>query len=62
MFLMMSMRIKTSYWTLLAALLFTINTIYWYWKYSNDVIGIIIFGFAAVVFYIATVGNWKSGN
>ena len=56
------MKIKTSQWTLLAAIIFTINTIYWYWKYPEDAVGIIIYAVAAVVFYIATVGNWKSGN
>ncbi|MHA2040031.1 MAG: hypothetical protein ACW98X_26765 [Promethearchaeota archaeon] len=56
------MKIKTSRWTLLAAIIFTINTIYWYWKHPLDTVGIIIYLIAAVVFYIATIGNWKSGN
>jgi len=56
------MKIKTSRWTLLAAILFTINTIYWYWKHSSDIVGIILFGLAAIIFYIATIGNFKSGN
>jgi hypothetical protein len=56
------MKIKTSRWTLLAAIIFTFNTLYWYWKHLEDAVGIIIFAAAAVVFYIATVGNWKSGN
>jgi len=56
------MKIKTSRWTLLAAILFTINTVYWYLKYPNDYIGIILFGLAAIIFYISTFGNWKSGN
>jgi len=56
------MKIKTSQWTLLAAILFTINTFYWYWKNPDDLVGIIIFASAAVLFYIGTFGNWKSGN
>jgi len=59
---MVIMKIKTSRWTLLAAIIFTINTIYWYWKYPDDTIGIVIYAIAAIIFYIATVGNWKSGN
>ena len=58
----MTMKIKTSRWTLLAAIIFTINTIYWYWKHQNDMVGLIIFSTSAIIFYIATVGNWKSGN
>ena len=58
----MAIKIKTSRWTLLAAIIFTINTIYWHWKYPEDTVGIIIYAIAAVIFYIATVGNWKSGN
>ncbi len=56
------MKIKTSYWTFLAAIIFTINTAYWYWKYPDDTVGIIIYLVAAIIFYIATIGNWKSGN
>ena len=56
------MQLKTSRWTLLAAVLFTINTIYWYWKHPDDIIGIVIYAVAAIVFYLATIGNWKSGN
>jgi hypothetical protein len=56
------MDIKTSRWTLLAAIIFTINIFYWYWKHPDDIIGIIIFLIAAIIFYIATIGNWKSGN
>ena len=56
------MKIKTSRWTLLTALIFTITTIYYYWKHPDDIVGIIIFAVAAIIFYIATVGNWKSGN
>ena len=56
------MKIKTSRWTLLAAILFTINTIYLYWKTPEDTVGIIIFSVTAIIFYIATIGNWKSGN
>jgi hypothetical protein len=56
------MKIKTSRWTLLAAIIFTINTFYWYWKYPDDIVGIIIYSIAAIIFYVATIGNWKSGN
>ena len=56
------MNIKTSRWTLLAAILFTINAVYWAWRYSDDVVGLFIYSLAAGLFYIATVGNWKSGN
>jgi len=56
------MKIKTSFWTLLAAILFTINTGYWYWNHPDDLIGLLLFGLAAIIFYIATLGNWKSGN
>jgi len=56
------MKIKTSIWTLLAAILFTINSGYWFWKYPDDLVGIIIFSLAAIIYYIATIGNWKSGN
>jgi hypothetical protein len=56
------MKIKTSTWTLLTAIIFSITTLYYYWKHSDDIIGIIIFSIATIIFYIATVGNWKSGN
>jgi len=56
------MKIKTSSWTFLAAILFTFNTIYWYWKHPDDIIGLILFGVAAIIFYISTIGNFKSGN
>ena len=56
------MKIKTSRWTLFAAIIFTINTFYWYWRHSDDFVGIIIYSIAAIIFYIATIGNWKSGN
>ena len=56
------MKIKTSRWTLLAAILFTINSVYWYWNHPDDIVGIILFSISAIIFYIATVGNWKSGN
>lgn len=56
------MKIKTSRWTLLAAILFTINTVYWYWRYPEDWIGVVIFSIATIIFYIVTIGNWKSGN
>ena len=56
------MKIKTPQWTFLAAIIFTINTIYWYWKHPNDLVGLIIFSISAIIFYIATVGNWKSEN
>jgi uncharacterized membrane protein YhhN len=56
------MKIKTSRWTLLAAIIFTINSFYWYWKHLGDTIGIILYSIAAIIFYIATIGNWKSGN
>jgi len=56
------MKLKTSFWTLLAALLFTINTVYWYWKHPDDIVGLVLFGLAAIFFYIATLGHWKSGN
>jgi hypothetical protein len=57
-----NMKIKTSIWTLIAAILFTINTIYFYLKYPEDTVGVIIFSIATICFYIATIGNWKSGN
>jgi hypothetical protein len=56
------MNIKTSRWTLLAAIIFTINIFYWYWKYPDDTIGIFIFSVAAGLFYVASIGNWKGGN
>jgi hypothetical protein len=56
------MKIKASLWTLLAAIISTINTIYWYWKYPDDNVGLILFGSAAIIFYISTIGNYKSGN
>jgi hypothetical protein len=56
------MKIKTSRWTLLSAILFTINTIYYYLRSPEDTVGIIIFSITAIIFYIATIGNWKSGN
>jgi len=56
------MEIKTSRWTFLAAIIFTINAFYLYWKHLEDNVGIIIYSIAAIIFYIATIGNWKSGN
>lgn len=57
-----NMKVKIWMWTLLSALLFTVNTIYYFWRNPEDTIGIIIFSIAAILFYIATLGNWKSGN
>jgi predicted membrane channel-forming protein YqfA (hemolysin III family) len=54
------MYIKPSRITLLAAILFTINSIYWYWKHPSDVIGIIIYSIAAILFYIVSIGYWKN--
>jgi hypothetical protein len=56
------MKIKTSRWTFLAAIIFTINTLYWYLNHPEDTIGIILFSISTIIFYIATVGNWNSGN
>ena len=56
------MKIKTSMWTLFAAILFTINTLYLAWRTPDDTVGIIIFSIATIIFYISTIGNWKSGN
>jgi hypothetical protein len=56
------MKIKTSLWTLLAAIIFTITTMYWYLNHPEDTAGIVIYSIAAIIFYIATIGNWKSGN
>ena len=56
------MKIKTSRWTLLSAILFTITTVYYYWKNPGDTVGIIIFSLSTLFFYIATIGNWKNGN
>jgi hypothetical protein len=56
------MIIKTSRWTLLAAVIFTINSFYWYWKHPEDTVGFIIYLIASIIFYIASFGNWKSGN
>ena len=56
------MKIKTSIWTLVAAILFTVNTVYLYLRDPEDTVGVIIFSIATVCFYIATIGNWKSGN
>jgi hypothetical protein len=56
------MKMKASPWMLLSAIIFTITTIYWYTKYSEDKIGIIIFAVASILFYIGAIGNWKSGN
>ena len=57
-----NMNVKTSIWTLLAAIIFTINSFYWYWKHPDDFIGIILYSIAAIIFIIATIGNWKNGN
>jgi len=54
------MKIKTWIWTLLAAILFTISTLYLYWRTPEDTIGIIIFSIATIFFYIATIGNCMS--
>ena len=56
------MNIKTSRWTLLAAIIFTFNTIYLYWRTPDDLVGIIIFLTATIIFYISTLGNLKNGN
>jgi hypothetical protein len=56
------LKMKIWMWTLLSAILFTINTLYYYWRNPEDTVGIIIFSLAAILFYIATFGNWKSGN
>ena len=57
-----NIKIKTSRLTLLAAIIFTINTAFWYWKYPDDTIGIVIYSIAAIILYIASIGNWISGN
>jgi hypothetical protein len=57
-----NLKIKIWMWTLLSAVLFTVNTIYYYLKHSEDTVGIFIFSIAAILFYVATIGNWKSGN
>lgn len=54
------MKIKISRWTLLAAIIFTINTAYWYCKHPDDTVGIIIYSVAAIIFYIVKIGNCKS--
>jgi len=59
---MINMNIKTSRWTLLSAIFFTITTVYYYWKNPDDTVGIILFSLATIFFYIATIGNLKSGN
>jgi hypothetical protein len=56
------MKIKTWMWTLIAAILFTINTLYLAWRTPEDTVGIIIFSFATIFFYISTIGNWKNRN
>ncbi len=56
------LKMKIWMWTLLSAILFTINTVYYYWRSPEDTVGIIIFSLAAILFYVATIGNWKSGN
>jgi len=56
------MKIKTSLVTLCTALLFTVTTGYWYWKHPKDIIGIAIFLIAALIYYIITIGTWKSDN
>ena len=56
------MKTKTSRWALFSAIIFTINTFYWYWKHHDDTVGIILYSITAIIFYIVTVGNWKSGN
>jgi hypothetical protein len=47
---------------IICRILFTINSIYWYWKHPNDTVGIIIYSIAAIIFYVATIGNWKGGK
>jgi len=56
------MKMKASPWLFSAAIIFTINTIYWYIRHQDDTIGIIIYAVVSVLFYIGAIGNWKSGN
>ena len=56
------MTIKTWMWTLIAAILFTINTVYLYLRTPEDTVGLLIFSTATILFYIITIGNWKSGH
>jgi len=54
------MKIKISRWALLAVIIFTINTVYWYCKHPDDTVGVIICSVAAIIFYIAKIGNCKN--
>jgi len=54
--------IKTSTWTLFAAVICTFNVFYWIWRHPQDSVGITIFSIATIIFYISTIGNYKSGN
>jgi hypothetical protein len=56
------MKIKASSWLFFGAILFTITTLYWYLKYDEDTIGILIYAFVSVLFYIGAIGNLRRGN
>jgi hypothetical protein len=53
--------LKTSTWTLFAALISTYTVVYWIWKHPQDLVGIAIFSIAAIIFYISTIGHYRSG-
>jgi hypothetical protein len=59
---MFGVMLKSSRWTLLAAMIFTINWKYWLWRHPDDIVGLLIYGMTAILFFIASIGNWKSGN
>lgn len=56
------MKWKASPWLFLAAALFTINALYWAISHTDDLVGISIFSIAAILLYLAGVGNWRMGN
>jgi len=56
------MTIPTWFWTLLAAVLFSINALYWYWQHPDDLVGLVLYAAVACIFYIATIGHWTSSR
>lgn len=56
------MKIKSWPMLLFCAIIFTIATLYWYITHANDTVGVGIFAFAAVLFFISGLGNWKSNK
>ena len=54
------MKIKAWPLLLVTATIFTIATIYWYISHVEDTVGIGIFAFAAILSFVAGLGNWIS--